>query len=497
MRKNIISIIMLLGLVAIPTSSDAQFLKQLGKALESAGKGMLQGSTGQQGASVQFSNLRLTYDQKDASNGRTMLQLHYTLKADGLQGHKLVPILAVEIPQGTLHKFSDGNDMKQIGNELTCSYQSTTFNGQWQAIYIDALNPLPGKQTYYACIYIADKTTNQVIARSDYKNFTNTGKQKEQLQDVRQSAQQSQTQQQKRKASEHMTFQDIPMGQSEASIKVALKQKGFKDDEYVMTGTLNGASVAVWIADDGSSIKVSEEKGNTKALAKKRFLQLKTNLMETYHGITHPWTPWDDSEGAIISTDKGYIEVFYRDADEVNFSGDYICEYIYKDKASMSSKDIAIESSYPEGDVISAETAIELYKSKDESLSADILEHLGYFHAGEDSKGYTYWCRNCSLTKTLKPTAFGKGTSSVVRYCFKGQPDVRVQVFNEKAVQSFYDQLEKLGYGWQGTGSGTGALEWKKDMTDQSEKSFWLISEKGYFYQQHGGYFLILGGNIE
>lgn len=199
MRKNIISIIMLLGLVAIPTSSDAQFLKQLGKALESAGKGMLQGSTGQQGASVQFSNLRLTYDQKDASNGRTMLQLHYTLKADGLQGHKLVPILAIEIPQGTFHKFSDGNDMKQIGNELICSYQSTTFNGQWQAIYIDALNPLPGKQTYYACIYIADITTNQVIARSDYMNFTNTGKQKEQLKEVQQSAQKSQPQQQAQK----------------------------------------------------------------------------------------------------------------------------------------------------------------------------------------------------------------------------------------------------------------------------------------------------------
>ena len=40
-------------------------------------------------------------------------------------------------------------------------------------------------------------------------------------------------------------------------------------------------------------------------------------------------------------------------------------------------------------------------------------------------------------------------------------------------------------------------LQCKEGMNDQDEKSFWLISEKGYFYQQLGGYFLILGGNIE
>lgn len=193
MKRVILLTVFALGLMTVPTPSNAQFLKSLGKALENAGKEVLQGSTGQQGASVKFSNLRLTHDQKDASNGRTMLQLHYSLTAVGLLNHKLVPVLTIELPKETLHKFADGTDMKQVGNELLCNYQSTTFNGQWQAIYVDALNPLPGKQTYYACIYVVDKTTNQLIAKSDYISFTNTGAQ----QGPQQQTQNKQVQQQK------------------------------------------------------------------------------------------------------------------------------------------------------------------------------------------------------------------------------------------------------------------------------------------------------------
>jgi hypothetical protein len=60
-------------------------------------------------ANVNFTNMRLTWDQIDSSNGRTMLQLHYTLTVTGLQGHALVPVMAVEIPQGTFHHFADGS----------------------------------------------------------------------------------------------------------------------------------------------------------------------------------------------------------------------------------------------------------------------------------------------------------------------------------------------------------------------------------------------------
>ncbi|MBP3849359.1 MAG: leucine-rich repeat protein [Prevotella sp.] len=188
MKKLIATSVLIWGLLFTSLPCNAQFLKKLGKAFEDAGKEMLQSAKSQQTASVKFSNLRLTYDQIDAKNGRKMLQVHYTLRVDGLQGHTLVPVLAIEIPQGTFHKFADGNDMKAEGNQLTCNYQSTTFNGQWQAIYIDALNPLPGKRTYYARIYLVDLTLRKQIAASEYLTFTNTGQQSTQLQPVQQQS---------------------------------------------------------------------------------------------------------------------------------------------------------------------------------------------------------------------------------------------------------------------------------------------------------------------
>lgn len=194
-RQSFMTLVITLGLLATPIPSNAQFFKNLGKALEKAGKGIIENtqiqyqSQQQTAPSVNFSNLRLTYDQVDANNGRKMLQVHYNLTATGLQGHTLIPVLAIEIPQGTWHKFANGSDMKSEGNQLICNYQTTIFNGQWQAIYIDALNPLPGKHTYYARIYLVDMTLGRQIAASNYLTFTNTGEQQ-------QTQQQSKVQQQ-------------------------------------------------------------------------------------------------------------------------------------------------------------------------------------------------------------------------------------------------------------------------------------------------------------
>lgn len=185
-----ILLILLLGFVA-SINCDAQFLKNLGKAVLGGFTYNSQQNSQQRQVqpSVYFSNMRLTYDQKDPSNGRTMLQVHYTLTVNGLLGHKLVPILAIEIPQGTFHKFADGNNMTAEGGELTCGYQSTIFNGQWQAIYVDALNPLPGKNNYYARIYLFDMTLEKQIAQSDYLTFYNTGEQPSQARENQQQAQ--------------------------------------------------------------------------------------------------------------------------------------------------------------------------------------------------------------------------------------------------------------------------------------------------------------------
>lgn len=190
-----ILLILLLGFVA-SINCDAQFLKNLGKAVLGGFTYNSQQNTQQRQVqqrqvqpSVYFSNMRLTYDQKDQSNGRTMLQVHYTLTVNGLQGHQLVPVLAIEIPQGTYHKFADGNNMISEGNQLTCTYPSTVFNGQWQAIYVDALNPLPGKNNYYARIYLVDMTLQRQIAQSDYLTFYNTGEQPAQASSNQQQAQ--------------------------------------------------------------------------------------------------------------------------------------------------------------------------------------------------------------------------------------------------------------------------------------------------------------------
>lgn len=190
-----ILLILLLGFVA-SVNCDAQFLKNLGKAVLGGFSYNSQKNTQQRQMqqrqvqpSVYFSNMRLTYDQKDPSNGRTMLQVHYTLTVNGLQGHQLVPVLAIEIPQGTYHKFADGNNMISEGNQLTCTYPSTVFNGQWQAIYVDALNPLPGKNNYYARIYLVDMTLQRQIAQSDYLAFYNTGEEPAQARANQQQAQ--------------------------------------------------------------------------------------------------------------------------------------------------------------------------------------------------------------------------------------------------------------------------------------------------------------------
>ena len=201
MKKKLI--FLLLGFVSLSIDCDAQFFKKLGNALLdglTSNTQQRQVQQRQMQPSVQFSNMRLTYDQKDPSNGRTMLQIHYTLTVNGLQGHKLVPVLAIEIPQGTFHKFANGNDMKHEGNQLTCTYQSTVFKGQWQAIYVDALNPLPGKNNYYARIYLVDMTLQKQIAQSDYLMFYNTGEQPVQAQVDQQQAQSNNYQNQSKEA---------------------------------------------------------------------------------------------------------------------------------------------------------------------------------------------------------------------------------------------------------------------------------------------------------
>ena len=145
-------------------------------------------------------------------------------------------------------------------------------------------------------------------------------------------------------------------------------------------------------------------------------------------------------------------------------------------------------------DVLDPETAFRTSKLKSMDNVKKVLSGYGYTYKGEDGQGISYWSKNCSLTNNFKPTAFAKGVSSVVRYKFGGE--LSVQVFNEKAANHFVEALEKNGYRWQGIGSGMGALMFKKNIADENEQPIYVIVEKAYAYQERGGYYMIIGGDL-
>lgn len=124
---------------------------------------------------VQFTRLELKHNVPD-DNGREMLQCWFSLRVQGVYQHQIQPVLSIEIPQGTSHVMADGSPMLYEGTKYDCVYPGiNSINDVWLAYYNDALNPLPGKNTYYVCIYLKDLTTGQYIARSNYLSFTNTG----------------------------------------------------------------------------------------------------------------------------------------------------------------------------------------------------------------------------------------------------------------------------------------------------------------------------------
>lgn len=124
---------------------------------------------------VMFWMTSLRTDQLDNSTNRQMIQYFYTLIVDHAQGHTVVPYIAIELENGNFHKFASGEDIIAAGNELSCPYQTTHFYDQWQAVYLDALNPLPGTNTYYVRIYVYDTTIKQWIGKSDALAFKATG----------------------------------------------------------------------------------------------------------------------------------------------------------------------------------------------------------------------------------------------------------------------------------------------------------------------------------
>jgi len=298
-------------------------------------------------------------------------------------------------------------------------------------------------------------------------------------------------------AQDHLTFMGVEMGQPASKIKAQLKSKGLVAGQYNMEGVVNGVKSDVWVDDDGKTIMVNEQKTYNKQRASQRINTLKATYLKQYGGEAKRMDVYAGF-GTKITTDCGTIEITCHDDDEVNgSSGIYALNCKFVDTGRKQAPKISGAKVYNVNDVISLETAIGIYKnlgSSDDVIK--ILEYLGYEDGARDEAGFLYYCKNCSIGRNFKPTAFTKGNSSVVKFKMSDKPQVYVQVFNEKVTQSFYDQFEKLEYAWQGTGTGMGALRYKKDIYEQNEQELYLITSKGYAYQEHGGFFLILGGDL-
>lgn len=135
---------------------------------------------GNSNVSLRFTQLELRPNVVD-NTGRQMLQCWFSFSATGVTNHVLQPFMTIEIPQGTYHHYANGAEMIYAGQQYKCNYVGVNqISNAWLAFYNDALNPLPGKNTYYARIYVKDVTTNQIIGQSNYLTFTNVGEQQSQ-----------------------------------------------------------------------------------------------------------------------------------------------------------------------------------------------------------------------------------------------------------------------------------------------------------------------------
>lgn len=121
----------------------------------------------------------LHHNVTDSGTGRSMLKATFKMMCRGVKGHTIRPILFVDKQPGTPHHFKNGDNMLINGSEYYASYETTYWeNGDWLAIYNDALNPLPGTNEYYVRILVYDVTTGSYI--SDIPNvgwvsYTMTG----------------------------------------------------------------------------------------------------------------------------------------------------------------------------------------------------------------------------------------------------------------------------------------------------------------------------------
>ena len=122
----------------------------------------------------------------------------------------------------------------------------------------------------------------------------------------------------------HIAFLGVPLGQTKATIDAALGEKGFKLTKLEVgeevRGTAYGAQWTLWVANEGKNLTITDVANYKMAQAKRRMTALVAGLQTKCGGTVQPYDV-EEGEGKAITCPTGTIRVYYRDADEVNFSG--------------------------------------------------------------------------------------------------------------------------------------------------------------------------------
>lgn len=136
----------------------------------------------------------------------------------------------------------------------------------------------------------------------------------------------------------HLLIEQVSLGLSEADIKKALTEKGFKNDENGnFCGPVNGKQSMIFItdngADQGKTVTATEMKTYKLAQARQRVTALSKALEKTHFKNLLSRGEWSSEMGEYyITTMCGTIKVEYHDADEVDFTGTaYVVSIQYQD----------------------------------------------------------------------------------------------------------------------------------------------------------------------
>ena len=104
-----------------------------------------------------------------------MLKAHYSFDISGYKGHNVYVYLYIYESDGTIHKGTDGNNLRTWSSKLYCSWENTTFSDGSLSFYNSQLNPTYGTHDYYAQLWVYDEDTSEWIGSSDKMTYSHTG----------------------------------------------------------------------------------------------------------------------------------------------------------------------------------------------------------------------------------------------------------------------------------------------------------------------------------